>query len=637
MGQAYSADMLANLKIRLSGLIILLVAGLAGVILLVTGPAAADHRVVEGHWFEDPTGAMTLAEVRGMPSIPFRDKLNPGFGKGSIWVRLRIDPSHLPAGRVAKDTLILRVLSPLSLEVQVHDPLGRRESVATGLLFNPDVEVAPASYPNFAVPRGEASRDVWLKLSTHHTRYAPIEVLTVDEWVGEASFEAIRAALYLTFQAAMMLWIFLWYMRERDRILLLFGLYLVGSLTYAGLLLGGFRWLSLLASVPTLVDPIVDGGIILSTGLMMLCFYGLLREYPLSVLLTRAILGSAALTPLLWILSLAGHPELGLRILVGLGVLVPLLGLLAVVTGRFGESAEAPIVEIRWLAIQCALSLVATGLNAIHSYGLTSGLLATRHFVGASGILISLLLLAHVQVRNKRTNVLKANALAEQYANRKRVEERDSLLAMLAHEIKTPLSTIKVSLARLSAVPPALHRAVRDIGGIVDRCLQLGLLEGAHIQLKTEPCELGEVLASVAARLQCAERLDWTEAQTCILDVDRGLLEVILSNLLENAGKYSPDGTPVKVSCCQRVSGGQQGVEIAVSNFPGKAGWPDPERLFEKYYRASAAKNTSGSGLGLYVAAGIGQMLSGRVEYRPVEEQVRFVAWLPLAPVDAPA
>jgi signal transduction histidine kinase len=618
--------MRTNLKIRLSCLIPLLVAGLAG----------ADDRVVEGHWFEDPTGAMTLVEVGGMPLIPFRGKLNLGFGEGSIWVRLRIDPSRLPAGGVAPDALILRVLSPLFLEIQVLDPLGERESVATGLLFNPEAEVAPSGYPTFALPRGETSRDVWLKLTTHHTRYAPIELLTVDEWVGKARFEAIRAALYLAALAAMMFWVLLWSMRERDRILRLFALFLVGSFTYAGLMLGVFRRLSPLASVPTLVDPMIDSGILLASGLMMLCFHQLLREYSPPVVLMRGLLGCAALTPLLWILSLAGHQELALRTLVALAVLAPLLGLLAVGTNRFREGAEAPIVGIHWLAIQCALTLLATTINAAHSYGWASGILATRSFVGVSGLLISLLLLVHVQVRTKRKSFLQANALAELHANRQTVEERDSLLAMLAHELKTPLSTIKITLARRSVAPTALDRAVQDIEGVVDRCLQLGLLDGGPIQLKPEPCELGEVLASVAARLEWAERLDWTEAQTCMLNADRRLLEAILSNLLENAGKYSPAGTPVKVSCCQRVSGDRQGVEIAVSNIPGKAGWPDPERLFDKYYRASSARSTSGSGLGLYVAAGLARMLTGRVEYRPVDGRVRFVAWLPLAAADTP-
>ena len=68
---------------------------------------------------------------------------------------------------------------------------------------------------------------------------------------------------------------------------------------------------------------------------------------------------------------------------------------------------------------------------------------------------------------------------------------------------------------------------------------------------------------------------------------------------------------------------------LTVSNSPGRAGWPDPSRVFEKYYRNPAANYRSGTGLGLFLIQSLAERLGFRVEYQPNEHSIVFHLVIP--------
>jgi signal transduction histidine kinase len=74
-------------------------------------------------------------------------------------------------------------------------------------------------------------------------------------------------------------------------------------------------------------------------------------------------------------------------------------------------------------------------------------------------------------------------------------------------------------------------------------------------------------------------------------------LHQILDNLLDNAVKYAPEGTPIKISALSNISG----VEVVVANETGPH-QPDPERLFERFYRADPSRSAAAGGVGLGLA-----------------------------------
>lgn len=113
------------------------------------------------------------------------------------------------------------------------------------------------------------------------------------------------------------------------------------------------------------------------------------------------------------------------------------------------------------------------------------------------------------------------------------------------------------------------------------------------------------------------------ERLIAVTDID--LLSMMLRNVVDNALKYSPEGSPVSLVVEQQ----QGGFRMAVSNAVGAAGLPDPDKLFKKYYRAEGALTVGGLGLGLYWVHEVMRRMGGHIRYFPDHDQVVFELWLP--------
>jgi two-component system sensor histidine kinase KdpD len=143
------------------------------------------------------------------------------------------------------------------------------------------------------------------------------------------------------------------------------------------------------------------------------------------------------------------------------------------------------------------------------------------------------------------------------------------------------------------------------------------------VRLDRQWTPLEEIVGAVLRRLR--QRLDGRPvrvdlpADLPLINVDGALLEQVLVNLLENAAKYTPAGSPVEISARVAVGGGALGVSVA-DRGPGiPAG--EAERLFEKFYRAHGDRERaqSGVGLGLTICRAIVHAHGGaiRAENRP--------------------
>lgn len=600
-------------------------------LLLSAGPADSSDLVVGQAWFEDRTGQMTLDQVRAQPLTPFEGSLSSGFGDGTIWVRLQVDPARADADAIGSEFLILRVLSALFLEVQLHDPLWPAGPLTTGLVSDPGVEFVASRYPTFALPRGDAPRDVWLKLSSHHARFARIEVLSMGDWVERKTDEARWATAYFTLMLGLLTATLFSYWFQRDPLLLVFSGFQLAYLGQSMVLLGELRVLLAYTPLIPLADFLIDAIMFGTVALMFTVFYLLLKEHRPPAWLMRLLLGCVALTILLWLWALAGDAHQAFLLYNYLIVPGCAVALYASLVARPSVGADAPVLPVHWLSGVFSIFFLTVLMNMLNLLGVTSQAVTGRYFTIANGPLAAWLLLGYLYVRRRRTEQLRARATAELAAALRGREEREELLAMLAHEIKTPLSTLKIAASGGTGSVGTTSKAIEDIEGILERCVQLGLLESEHIAPQWVPCELGEVLAQVAESLPEERPLDWSEAESHSLVTDPRLLHVILRNLLFNAHKYSPPGGIVKIASGRLSRDGRSGVEIRVTNEPGEAGWPDPDRVFRKYYRSTGARRGSGSGLGLYLVAGLARMLGGAAEYRPTSSQVQFVVWLPEA------
>jgi PAS domain S-box-containing protein len=214
-------------------------------------------------------------------------------------------------------------------------------------------------------------------------------------------------------------------------------------------------------------------------------------------------------------------------------------------------------------------------------------------------------------------------------------QEQDQFLSMLSHELKTPLAVIRMSLGQGSEVidqasRARLVRAVADINAIIERCLQTDRLQHGRIELDKRPFNPGELLRQIIGSSAQAQRVELHAPQLPDGVSDTQLLSVILSNLIDNALKYSAPQAMISVTAIAASRNEQAGVHIKISNLPGSAGLPDAAQVFRKYYRSPGAHSKTGSGLGLHIAQGFSTMLGGELRYTPSDGAVKFVLWIPL-------
>lgn len=213
-----------------------------------------------------------------------------------------------------------------------------------------------------------------------------------------------------------------------------------------------------------------------------------------------------------------------------------------------------------------------------------------------------------------------------------RNEEQARFLSMLIHELKTPMSVIRMSLestAMPKDVQERVTRSILDMDAVLNRCQESDRLQHGQVEYKPERCELRALLDSLRASSSDPARVDIVFDAPSDCTSDSQLLGIVLTNLIDNGLKYGAKTAPVNLSVTQCEEDGNDGLCIAIRNLPGSAGMPDPTRVFRKYYRAPGAHGKTGSGLGLHLAEGFSRMIGGRLSYQPKDHLVQFVLWIP--------
>ena len=195
---------------------------------------------------------------------------------------------------------------------------------------------------------------------------------------------------------------------------------------------------------------------------------------------------------------------------------------------------------------------------------------------------------------------------------------------MLSHELKTPLFSIRTAIKRGNRSQDTIEQAVHDMSLVLERTALMNEMEDNRIVPRMDYVDLVQVVIECLDRCQIAKRVRTSLDDLPTMQTDSVLLKVILSNLIDNALKYSPPETMVEISALHNGTG----VFIIVENEVGDAGRPEVGRVFSKYYRSPMTRQT-GSGLGLYVIKGLSTQLGGELNYAPTSPKVRFELWLP--------
>lgn len=229
-------------------------------------------------------------------------------------------------------------------------------------------------------------------------------------------------------------------------------------------------------------------------------------------------------------------------------------------------------------------------------------------------------------------------------------ELKNRFMSMISHELRTPLSVIMLSSDFLKRYGDRMSEAekletiitiqtqIKHLEDMVDDVSALSRADTLDIDVHTERIDLVDFCSDMTANTQMiaadTHRIKFVNESNCpIILGDTKLLRQAVTNLLNNAVKYSPTGTTITL----QLECDADNISIRISDHGIGIPEADQQHLFEPFHRARNVGTRQGTGLGLAVTKRAVEMHGGHIEYESVEnEGTTFTIVLPvvLANVD---
>ena len=230
-------------------------------------------------------------------------------------------------------------------------------------------------------------------------------------------------------------------------------------------------------------------------------------------------------------------------------------------------------------------------------------------------------------IRDKAGNIIGLSKIARDITERKQNETRKSdFIGMVSHELKTPLTSLsailQVAATRLKdADDPFLSGAmqkanvqVKRMTTMINGFLNVSRLESAKILIDKESFQLEALVSEVIDETRLtvtSHQINFIPCPPVNIMADRDKISSVISNLIGNAVKYSPNGTVIEIKCV--IDGDKVVVSVKDDGMGIKP--KDIKNIFDRYYRVHSdhSKHISGFGIGLYLSAEIIHLHDGQI------------------------
>lgn len=557
-----------------------------------------------------------------------------GFGPEPLWLRVHVPAAHLPGSPPS----ILLVLPPYLDHVKFYDPALNIVKQAGD--FWPSHEDALASTLfTFEVPALSNARDVFIRLESSSTRFVFLSLMSLPEAMSFTRRVEWITASALIFSTVFWIWGIIKYFTTRDQIIGMFAfkqfmvtIVAFSMLGFARVTIGDFFTVGLLSTMTSIAAAMMVAAV-------MWFYILLLKEYQARPWMLRLLFVGSIFELATPIFAFTKYDYFGLQIL---NAVVPfLLGwiVITLMTARTG-TAKPPISKSAMLVYVSFYFLInsiptLTHLGAIPEtsilvYGNTSSLVL-------NGLLMIIVLnVRQKRLKNEHQTINEELRLRHEQAriDQMHLEDQRKLLAMLAHEMKTPLSNLRVWLEAGPKGRPVMERAIYDMDRVVERCVHAGQISERALEPHNETLDASEFTNNIINLSQNHSRINFEAAiRESFIFADAQMLSIVLSNVLENAVKYSPaDSTILAGLEAHTNNKGIAGLRWTFENAVANEGLPDPNKVFNKYYRGTHAQRRSGSGLGLFLAKSLIELMQGEIIFIAKDQRVKLWIWLPYKP-----
>lgn len=225
------------------------------------------------------------------------------------------------------------------------------------------------------------------------------------------------------------------------------------------------------------------------------------------------------------------------------------------------------------------------------------------------------------------------------------VKSRDEFLSIVSHELKTPLTTMKLQLelvtralnasqslenqekSKIQAMVLKTDKSIVRINRLFEDMLDISKIATRKLDLQIENFNLDEVMKEVLERLSpLLGQVEVLKIEEINVEWDKFRIEQLLTNLLTNASKYG-EGKGIKVS----LTKSDHTASIMIKDFGRGIALEDQEKIFQRFERISITDNIKGLGIGLFIAKEIVQMHKGTIVVKSeLNKGSEFIVTIPI-------
>lgn len=600
------------------------------VALFIGCASASEGYLLDQAYFEDKTNSLNLEAVKKEKFTSYEGWLAKGYQPSTYWIRLNVRPSD-------KD-LVLRIRPVFIEDIQLFDSSALEPKRVTGAKHEvSDSEIQTLNH-NFNLGSNDHERQIYLKVKSVRTYLLGFEVMPASEFFSAEYVSSLIYAAYIIFIFLLALWLFGVWLGNRELVLgmfviqqfiaFLYAFFLYG---YARLLLGNFIAPSVINYIIFILAVTYPLSAVVATKLLF-------SEYSLKRIYRYLFNGAICISIFIIALLVTGNIGTALKINASYIILIVVLFGFASFFGTGASGAQKNIhLPVGILRIYYTFNLAMWAIVILPFLGFTPSNDLAIHYNLIYGVLSGLFFCLILQYRAKsilKNELLKSAALKKEVENeRLRREEQGKLMSMLTHEIKTPLSVLKLVIDQQvvgSDFEEYANRAVTNIDSIINKCIQLDRLDLNVIQIHKTKFNFSDLLKSTISDARLENRFLILRQADIEIESDLQVLSIVVSNLLGNAIKYSAPDTDIVIDVKILESSLPRCLQFSVQNVVGNMGAPDPELAFEKYYRGPSATMVSGSGLGLFLARELTHVLGGEVKFSIENNLITFTVWIPI-------
>lgn len=244
----------------------------------------------------------------------------------------------------------------------------------------------------------------------------------------------------------------------------------------------------------------------------------------------------------------------------------------------------------------------------------------------------------------KKLNHFKTEAIKNERLARENEQKKDELIVYLAHDIKTPLTSMIGYLSLLSEIKDmpqeqrnryidiALDKSYR-LEDLINELFDVARFNSEKIVLEKEEINLNLMLEQIADDFyptlkEMNKKINFTSDEKTILYADPDKLSRVFNNLIKNAVNYSKENTDIDISIINK----ENQATVKITNKGKQIPKEKLDKIFEKFYRldSSRTSKTGGSGLGLAIAKEIVELHGGRIYAESDMKETTFSVILPI-------